>query len=160
MINRSQLRQPRGGCRVEKLKRLQKELDEIIEQFRNESEKHKLLNRRLRYLLFALTGCATVLSAAALEYPLVGPRLNFGVVLVSVGAGIVSSIEALRKPAQLWILERSVFNALKDLKRELEYEGSEAAETKIDGYFGRLQSILAASNEQWTVHVNPPKKTE
>src|ERR1039458_1894859 len=48
-----------------KLEHLKDALDELIEQFGKESEKHKKLNRRLRYFLFALTGCATVLSATA-----------------------------------------------------------------------------------------------
>ena len=151
----------RSGSRKNDAGRTFSATHEVIGRFKKESEKHKLLNRRLRYFLFGLTGFATVLSAAALQHSTddqVRWFLNFSVVLVSVGAGIVTSIEALRKPSQLWILERSVFHALEDLKRELEYEGSEATETKVDLYFYRMQRILAASNEQWTVQVNPPKQ--
>src|ERR1039458_1143920 len=142
-----------------KLEHLKDALDELIEQFGKESEKHKKLNRRLRYFLFALTGCATVLSATAVEFAKLQGPLNLVVVLVTVGAGIVASIEAIRKPAQLWILERGAFHALRDLRRELEYEGSGVADTTVDLYFKRMQSILAASNEQWIAQANPPKKT-
>jgi hypothetical protein len=142
-----------------KLSRLKGDLNELIKQFGEESEKHKSLNRRLRYYLFALTGCATVLSATAAQYANLKVPLNLVVVLVTVGAGIVASIEAIRKPAQLWILERGAFHALKDLRRELEYEGSGVADTTVDLYFKRMQSILAASNEQWIAQANPPKKT-
>ena len=113
--------------------------------------------------MFALTGCATVLSAtaaAAAKHPDWEIPLNLVLVLVTVAAGIVSSIEALRKPSQLWILERSVYHALKDLKRELKYEGSRVPDPQVDLYFKRMQSILAASSEQWTVQVTPHKEPE
>jgi hypothetical protein len=145
---------------MKKLQFLQDELHKLIGQFKTESEKHKRLNRRLKYSLFGLTGCATLLSVAALEFTNLRVPFNLGVVLVSVGASIVSSIEGLRKPGELWILERNVFHALSDLKRELEYEVSGQTEPQLDAYFSRLQSILATSAEEWTGQVNQRKKVE
>jgi hypothetical protein len=145
---------------LDKSAHLLKELDSLIDRFKSESEKHKLLNRRLRYLVFTLTGCAAILSAAALRFPGYQTSLNFGVVLVSVGAGIVTSIEGLRKAGELWIIERNVFHALSDLKRELEFEMDRLTDPQLDLYFGRMQGILASSTEQWTRQVRPHTKAE
>jgi hypothetical protein len=145
---------------VNKVEFLQAELKSHIDHFKDESTRHKLLNRRLKYLLFALTGCATILSSAALRFGDADHRaaLNLGIVLVTVGASIVSSIEALRKPADLWIHERSLYYALNDLKRKLEYDMSGETEIRVDEYFKELQSLLASSREKWAEKVKPYSK--
>ena len=139
---------------------LLKELDTLIDRFKRESEKHKLLNRRWRYLVFTLTGCAAILSAAALRFPGYQASLNFGVVLVSVGAGVATSIEGLRKAGEVWIIERNVFHALSDLKRELNFEMNGLTDSQLDIYFGRMQRILESSTEQWTRQVRQHPKAE
>lgn len=142
-----------------KTEHLRGEIEKLIGYFDAESTRHKLLNRRLKSLLFFLTGGATILSSAALTFAPdhsigLGTWLNFGVVLVTVGASVVSSIEGLRKPGDLWIHERNIFHALGDLKRKLEYELSGGGFIQVDEYFIQMQNLLAASREQWANKVD------
>ncbi len=145
---------------MNKAERLRVELEGLIEKFKVESTRHKLMSRKLKYLLFALTGCATVFSSIALKFGKLEPWMDLGVVLVSVCGNVSSSIDALRKPGELWIHERNTLHALSDLKRELEYEASENTNISVDLYFNRMQSILSTSTKQWTSQVQPIHKPE
>ena len=69
---------------MNKAERLRVELEGLIEKFKVESTRHKLMSRKLKYLLFALTGCATVFSSIALKFGKLEPWMDLGVVLVSV----------------------------------------------------------------------------
>jgi Protein of unknown function (DUF4231) len=135
----------------EALEHLRKDLDNLIKQFQNESNKHKSLYRNLRYLAFTFTGCSTIMSSLALTFKEAGPWLNIGVVLATVSVGVITSIEGIRKPSELWIQERNVFHALEDLRRELEFKAKENPDKlNLDDWFSRMQSILTASTEKWT----------
>jgi hypothetical protein len=107
----------------EALQHLSKGLEDLIEHFRNESERHKRVYRKLRYVAFAFTGCSTVMSSLALNFKDAQPWLNIGVVLATVAVGVATSIEGLQKPSELWIQERNVFHALQDLKTGLRFQG-------------------------------------
>ena len=93
---------------------LKTELEKQIRRFKFESTKHKKLYRCLRYSSLILTGLATVLASVALNYNVIQDLLNITIVVVTASAGIITSIEGLRKPAELWIHERSVLYALID----------------------------------------------
>jgi hypothetical protein len=91
------------------------------------------------------------MSSIALKFPDSAGWLNIGVVLATVAVGVVTSIEGLRKPSELWIQERNVFHALQDLKRELNFKAIKAPDDlNLGDFFSRMQSILAASTEKWT----------
>lgn len=146
---------------AESAQQFRKELERLVERFRRESEKHKRLYRRLRYLIFCLTGCATVLSSLALTFKDAQPWLNIGVVLASVAVSVVTSIEGMRKPSELWILERNLFHGLSDLKREMDVKiGETSAALDLDRCFDRMQLILSQSTEKWTRQFQPAPKED
>jgi len=143
---------------MSKLEQLRADLDEQIKHFQKESDKHKHLHRKLRHTVFGLTGLSTLLASIALVFPAQQQWVNLIVVLTTATIGITSSIEGLRKPAELWILERNIFHALNDLSRELEFQLSDqGTTTDLDSYFNRMQSILNESVQKWSGTVTPNK---
>lgn len=136
---------------MSKGEQLHKELKEQIERFNKESTKHKRLYRMLRFTAFGLTACSTILASAALSMAGSTEWLNLAVVIATAAAGVASSIEGLRKPAELWIHERNILYSLKDLEREMKYEAAQGGTVpNVDQYFHRLQAILSASREKWS----------
>ena len=137
------------------------EVKNQIKKFDDESQKHKSLYRKLRYTALILTGVATVLASVALSFTEIQSFLNMAIVVVTASTGVITSIEALRKPAELWIHERNILNALKDLKREIDYKSSSTGEIdEIDDYFNKLQQILGSSQEKWTKQVTPKEQNK
>jgi len=130
------------------------ELQKRIDSFDKESHRHKRLYRRLRYPVFLLAAASTVLASAALTFPEFQSALNLAIVFVTAAIGVFSSVEGLRKPAELWIHERSTYYALRDLAREVEYYASEGIpDDRLEKYFFRMQAILGASIEKWSQQV-------
>ena len=141
--------------------KLRKEFEKQISRLDTESTKHKKLYRLLRYTALGLTGLATVLASAALTFAGIQDWLNIAIVVVTASAGVITSIEGLRKPAELWIHERNILYQLKDLLRKMDYEVEETeAITDIDSYFNQLQQILGASQEKWAGYVMPTSQTQ
>lgn len=137
---------------------LRAEVTSQLVHFDNESRKHKNLYRWLRYAVFFLTGISTLLAGAAISFKEYQTTLNLLVVMATATVGAITSVEGLRKPAELWILERNVYYALKDLQREIEYATSITNSTvDVEKYFERLQQILISSTEKWARHVAPAK---
>ncbi|MFT3745787.1 MAG: DUF4231 domain-containing protein [Pyrinomonadaceae bacterium] len=127
-------------------------------RFDEESTKHKRLYRKLRVLAIVLTGLATVLGGASLFPGVNRDLMSLGIVFVTAATGIVASIEAIRKPSELWMIERNIFHTLSDLRRELEYYGSERLNQKqLDAYFARLQEILYSSRQEWRRNIKVPQ---
>jgi hypothetical protein len=130
---------------------LRTELKERKEWFETQSNRHKRIYRTLRYIVFGLTGLSTVLAGAALSFKSQQECFNIAVVLASAIAGVVTSIEGIRKALELWIHERNILYELKDLERDINYEASETGALKdVDTYFKRLQGVLTRSAEDWS----------
>lgn len=126
------------------------QLDEKISYFKNASEVHKSMYRNLRYSMFILTGLSAALAGTAIKYPEFNSAISLAIVFMSAAIGIVTSIEGLRKPAELWIHERTTYYALTDLKREIEFNTDESGLPEvIERYFFTMQEILEASGEKW-----------
>ena len=133
---------------------LAKQLEDHIAWFGKESKSHKLLYRRLRYIVFIMTACATTLAGVALAMPETGGLVNLGVVITTAVIGVVTSIEGLRKPGELWIHERTLYYSLKDLQRELDYRTSDPdAPDVADDVFNRMQEILGSARDRWSRQV-------
>lgn len=147
---------------MSKEENLKNELAELIVKFKKDSNRHKKLYRILRYVALVLTGLATVLSSVALTKIDIRDLLNIAIVIATASAGVITSIEGLRKPAELWIHERNILYALTDLQREMNYNAASTGSVdNIDNYFARLQQILGSSQEKWTgtVSAKDPNKT-
>lgn len=132
-------------------------LDQLAEKtvgFKADSEKHKRLYRRLRYSVFLLTSLSALLAGLSLKFPESSAMINVLILLFSAAIGVLTSIEGLRKPSELWIHERTTFYTLMDLKREVEFEvDNDTPPEVIERYFFRMQDILGASNEKWNRNI-------
>lgn len=126
------------------------ELGGKIGEFERMSNRHKKMHRRFRYALFACTALAATLAGFAGFIDEYAKPANFLILLVSAIAGYLGSLEGLRKPGELWLHERALLHALKDLKRQIEFDTDDG--TPRDGiafYFGQFQDILSGSLERW-----------
>lgn len=129
---------------------LLEQLNAKIADFKDASASHKSLYRRLRYSVFFLTALSALLAGTALKCPEFNAGISLTIVLVSAAIGVVTSVEGLRKPAELWIHERTTYYALTDLKREAEFKIDEDSPPEvIELYFFKMQEILGASGEKW-----------
>jgi len=143
---------------MENLDFLRTELDIQIDRFGKESTKHKEMYRNFKYLIFGLSGISTVLAgiAAGLNNQY---YLNIGIIITTALISVVNSIDGLRKPSELWIMERNLFYALKDLRRELEFDLSKTnGSISIDEYFDRMQGLLNSASEKWSGKVGKKEK--
>ena len=134
---------------------LMEEVKSLIGHFEKDSTRHKKLYRKLRYAALILTGSATIMSGAALTLSGWEAVLNLAVVVVTATAAVIASVEGIRKPAELWIQERSTLHALKDLKRRIEFENAPSDEMeKSEEHFSDLETILRSAAEKWSKQVS------
>ncbi|WP_417225313.1 SLATT domain-containing protein [Amphritea sp.] len=128
------------------------ELDKKIEMFRDNSQSHKALHRRLRYGSFGLTAMLSLLSGLALYLPAYATHLNVAILVFSGTAGILASLEGLRKADELWIHERTTYYTLCDLRRELMFQikSQTLKASELEVFFDRLQKVLNNSAEKWS----------
>ncbi len=133
---------------------LQQQLEEKIGVFEKDSKDHKSLYRQLRYSVFFLTAFSSALSAVALKLPQWNATISLSIIIISATIGIITSIEGIRKPAELWIHERGTCLALMDLRREVEFELDENnSPESVDQYFRKMQEILETSSEKWRLGI-------
>jgi hypothetical protein len=148
-------RSPLDVARItQKHERLTAQVAAEIARFDKESSTHKRLFRILRYAALFLTGVAAILGSVTLMLPKSDKWPGFLIVVVTVAAGAVTAIEGIRKPSELWLIERNIFHTLNDLRREIEYYGAEDSDDeRLDAYFGRLQDILYSSSQKWSKNI-------
>jgi hypothetical protein len=146
---------------MDKRKCLLDQLTEKVNQFEGDSDRHKDLYRGLRYAVFFLTSLSALLAGLSLKFPDSSPMISVIILLVSAAIGVLTSIEGLRKPSELWIHERTTFYALMDLKREVEFVVDDSASKEVvQQYFFRMQEILGASNEKWNRNIVGVQRTK
>ena len=126
-----------------------KQLQAKIEHFNTDSTKHKHMHRRFRYAIFFLAGLTSVLSGVALSFSSLQTDINVLIIVVGAAAGIITSIEGVRRPQDLWLMERNVYYALLDLKEDFEFELAGSALVDVDSYHNKMQQILNSSKEKW-----------
>ena len=133
---------------------LLEQLEERISYFEGESKQHKKLYRNLRYAVFTLTAVSSLLAGLALKFTEANSYFDLAIVFISATIGVVTSIEGLRKPAELWIHERITYYALLDLKREVEFYLNENSPPEVvEHFFRKMQETLGASGEKWNRHI-------
>jgi hypothetical protein len=104
--------------------------------------------------VFTLSACSTVAAGIALAFPSGKLVCELTIIGLTSMIGLVTSIEGIRKPAELWIHERATYYALQDLKRELEFrELEEDPRALASEIFGRMQQVLEASGDKWNRHI-------
>jgi hypothetical protein len=138
---------------------LTSQIDDQIDRFGCESKKHKIMHRRFRYLIFGLTGISTMLAGVSLTYPTWHTELSLGVLIVTAVIALVTSIDGVHKPGELWIHERGTFYQLKDIKRAFEYHASKSDQPDCsDTYFEQMQAVLGSAGEKWQRQIVAGKK--
>ncbi len=138
---------------MEKLDILKSQLTSHIKYFDLESNKHKRIYRRMRYTIFFLTAASTILAGFAAA-GVGGSACSILVIIVTAMIGVLTSVEGLRKPSELWLNERSIYHALEDLRREVEFHGAEPlSNEEINGYFQRAQGFLGSGSARWKQYV-------
>lgn len=132
-----------------KYQRLLSQTQESIDHYEFESDRHKNMYRRIRYCMMSMTAFSTILAAIS---TVVENHVIFSIVVVILGAAMswCTAFEGLRKPADLWLNERSIFHMLNDLKRELIHFGPNGlTDEELNGRFDQLQAILRSSSQKW-----------
>lgn len=126
-------------------------LDAQISRFDLEAKKHKMQYQWFRRWAIILTALSTILAGCGAMFDGIGDKVvDASIVAVTAITAAVVSYEGIRKPAELWAIERNVFHALNDLKRELEFLGEERAkDDRLDDIFSRLQSVLQSAQGKW-----------
>jgi len=128
-------------------------LDEQIQNFSDDAEKHKRLYRACRYSVSILGALSAVL--AALTFWFDDNLVKLAVVIASSASGVIAFTEGLRKPYELWLNERSTHHSLQDLQREVQfYLDEDSTSEEIEPYFLRRQSIVIASGQNWAAAVS------
>jgi hypothetical protein len=133
------------------------------ERFNNDSKQHKRMYRRLRGLTIIVTACSTVLAAIGVAKTELQPWINLSIVFLTAAVGVISAFEAMRKPNELWIHERTTYYGLKDIERELQFRTRNGEPTAIRECFERMQALLGASSEKWNREVvkqRPPNQND
>jgi hypothetical protein len=125
------------------------QLDGLIKHFNNQSDKHKQLHRRLRYCAIGLTGLATVLAGIAATFPEANRFFSVLLVLTTAAVSVVTAVEGVRKPGELWIHERNVLHTLRDLRRQLDLLHAAGERIDVMHYSNRLDELLNAAKQTW-----------
>ena len=145
------------SIRQEKLASFHRQIDKHIDHFFIHSERHKKIYRRLRYAVMVLSGAATVLVAFALKSGEKDrPNFELAISVVTVATTIASGVEAVRKPADLWVRERGILHGLRDLKSTVEYETADPG-FDPDKAFQKMLTILSASQREWAANIKTEK---
>jgi hypothetical protein len=138
---------------------LREELKCNAERFDTDSKNHKRMYRRLRGATIGVTACSSVLAAVGVAKPELQPWINLAIVFFTAAVGVMAALEAMRKPSELWIHERTTYYGLKDLGRELEFRTRVGEKTAIRETFERMQALLGASSEKWNRELVRPRQT-
>lgn len=137
-----------------------KQIKNKIEHFDKESTDHKHMHRRFRYAIFCLAGLISVLSGLAISFDSMQANINVLIIVVGAVIGIITSIEGVRRPQDLWLMERNVYYALLDLKEDYEFEVAGEANVDVDSYHKKMQQILNSSKEKWHKKIAMEKAEE
>ncbi len=127
------------------------ELEDNIQRFDRESDKHKRLYRRCQNLVIGLTAVTSVVAGLGLLLPGGERYSQFAVLCLSAGVSAVTAWGEMRRLRELWQHEREVFYALVDLRRELEFARTygELGVSDLQAYFARMNVLLGSSSQQW-----------
>jgi Protein of unknown function (DUF4231) len=153
------LRSPSTGTYRATLDFVRAELAANGKRFDDDSKQHKRMHRRLRGLTIFVTACSSVLAAVAVAKPELQVSINLVIVLLTAAVGVISAFEAMRKPNELWIHERTTYYGLKDIERELEFRVRNEEPAAIHECFERMQALLGASSEKWNREVVKQRQT-
>ncbi|GAA3518078.1 hypothetical protein GCM10022393_35240 [Aquimarina addita] len=135
-----------------------KVIDEQIRIFDEESKKHKKLYRNIRYFVFGGTGLSTILAGIAIESGAMQRYFNIALVVITAALSVAGSYEGLRKPSELWIMERNMYHSLRDLKRAFQFEYfKNHTKMNVQPFFDQMQSILNAAGEKWQKNIHKAK---
>ena len=138
----------------ERLLWLQKEIDNLVSRYQNESRRYKKVAFRLKIISVVLAATITVLLGLKLQYASVANILSNVALFLSAAITVLSAYEAFFDPRALWVRETVTFAHLKDLQRDLLFWTSGADPNLIrmedlDRFKARLDLILEDTLKYW-----------
>ena len=138
----------------ERLKCLQKDIDDLVARYHHESVRYKKHAVVLRIISVFLAASITVLLG--LKFKSTTLAEWFGNIALFLGAAItvLSAYEAFFDPRALWIRETVTFARLKDLQRDLRFWSAGLELENIDvetlsGFKKRLDLVLEDTLKYW-----------
>lgn len=144
---------------TERLKCLEKEVDDLVKRYKDESVRYKNAAFRLKITSVVLAAIISILLGLKLgKGEDVGATFTYIATNVALALSAVISVlsacEAFFDPRALWVRETVTFARLKDLQRDLRFWASgldpEAIEPKsLDSFKRRLDFILQDTLKYW-----------
>ncbi len=126
-----------------------RQINDKILNFDRASSHHKLLYRIYRYILIAFVAITSISSGLALSFDWLQTELNIVILVVGALSGVVTSIEGMRQPLELWRIERNTYYSLLELKEKYECLTADSSQEDINYYHQRMEEILNASKKTW-----------
>ncbi|MCP4270132.1 MAG: DUF4231 domain-containing protein [Candidatus Brocadiaceae bacterium] len=126
-----------------------RQINDKILKFDRASSHHKLLYRIYRYILIAFVAITSISSGLALSFDWLQTELNIVILVVGALSGVVTSIEGMRQPLELWRIERNTYYSLLELKEKYECLTADSSQEDINYYHQHMEEILNASKETW-----------
>jgi uncharacterized protein DUF4231 len=132
---------------------LEHQLDQLIQRVKSDRDRHRRLAVLLRTLTVTLAGLATIMLGWKAPGDTASVLTNLALVL-AVAITVVTAYEAFFDPGALWVRETMVLTRLTDLRRDLAYAVSGAADGEPDrdaikDFKMRLDAILEDSLKTW-----------
>lgn len=133
---------------------LEQQLDQLIQRFKADRERHKKLGVLLKAMTVSLAGLVTILLGWKMSSGASPPILANIALVLGATITVVSAYEAFFDPRSLWVRETLVSARLMDLQRDLAYAVAGSKDGELDGenlkgFKARLDAILDDSLKAW-----------
>jgi predicted membrane chloride channel (bestrophin family) len=127
-----------------------RQLDEAIEQYSRDRNRHKRGALWLKLSTSALGAVVTVLLGWQ-DPGGYAVALKNGALILSAFITLVAAYDAFFEPRKLWVRETLVLNSLRDVKREWEIVAAtkDIGVSDVAAYSGRFLEILKRSLAEW-----------
>jgi hypothetical protein len=151
----------KGDRTKEALKWLEASLKKEIAHFHSESEKHKRIDRASRTAAIVLSALTTVVAAVGLHWHENQETIQFVVLCSTTLMAAVTGWTEMRRARDLWVHERDIHNALKDIQRAMVRTAATKKEVTLEDVnelFMRIDEVLVSSSRRWGAIVDskPP----
>jgi uncharacterized protein DUF4231 len=133
---------------------LEHQLDQLIQRFKSDRDRHRRSGLLLRVLTVSLAGLVTILLGWKAPSGETTSILTNVALVLSVAITVVTAYEAFFDPSTLWVRETMVLSRLTDLRRDLAYAvaggtDGEPDQAAVKDFKMRLDAILEDSLKAW-----------
>jgi hypothetical protein len=133
---------------------LKNEINNLIDHYKTDRQRHKLLALALKAMSVSLSGTITVLLGLKVSSGTTSVLFSNIALVLGAMTTVVGAYEAFFDPRVLWVRETVVFARLKDLERDLDFAENGSSDGELDSatlecFKVRLDSILNESLNAW-----------